>query len=73
MDNDLNNIFGSMFGNTKYSNKSCTSCPYSLLPAKIKRIKSKMINIKKTALNAKSKDEYYKIMIEGFSKIYKEL
>ena len=73
MDNDLNNIFGSMFGNTKYSNKSCTSCPYSLLPAKIKRIKSKMIDIKKTALNAKSKDEYYKIMIEGFSKIYKEL
>ena len=73
MTNYFNNIFDTMFGNTKYSNKSCTSCPYSLLPAKIKRIKSKMINIKKTALNAKSKDEYYKIMIEGFGKIYKEL
>ena len=73
MDNDFNNIFDTVFGNTKYSNKSCTSCPYSLLPAKIKRIKAKMIDIKKTALNAETKDEYHKIMIEGFGKIYKEL
>ena len=73
MQNNDYNIFDTMFGNTKYSNKSCTSCPYSLLPAKIKRIKSKMIDIKKTALNAKTKDDYYKIMIEGFGKIYKEL
>ena len=69
---DFSSMFGNVF-NTKYSDKKCTSCPYLLLPSKIKNIKSKMINIKKTALNAKSKDEYDKIMIEGFGKIYKEL
>ena len=73
MTNYFNNIFDTMFGNTKYNNKSCTSCPYSSLPSKIKNIKSKMIDIKKLALKANTRDEYYKIMIEGFGKIYKEL
>ena len=73
MTNVFNNIFDTMFGNTKYSNKSCTSCPYSSLPSKIKNIKSKMIDIKKLALKANTRDEYYKIMIEGFGNIYKEL
>ena len=68
---DFNNIFGNMFGGTKYSDKNCTSCPYSLLPAKIKSIKSKMLAIKKNALRANTKDEYHKIMIDGFSTIYK--
>ena len=73
MGNDFNNILDTMFGNAKYSHKSCTSCPYSLLPAKIKRIKSKMINIKKTALNADTKDEYNQIIVDGFATIYKLL
>ena len=73
MTNDFNNIFDTMFGNIKYSNNSCTSCPYSLLPAKIKRIKSKMINIKKTALNANTKEKYNQIIVDGFAAIYKLL
>ena len=56
-----------------FGNNSCTSCPYSLLPAKIKRIKSKMIDIKKLALKANTKDEYNQIIVDGFAAIYKLL
>ena len=73
MTNYFNNIFDTMFGNTKYSNKSCTSCPYSSLPSKIKNIKSKMIDIKKLALKANTRDEYNQIIVDGLATIYKLL
>lgn len=69
---DFSNMFGNIF-NTKYSDKNCTSCPYSLLPNKIKNIKSKMIDIKKLALKADTKEKYNQVIIDGFATIYKLL